>query len=321
MEVYPVKCYDTKLNTTFSLKLFLCDICNFSCNYCYNSKPRTLQQINYEKLINFYDQLKILTNNQIFRVELIGGEPTLYYKFIELINYIKQKYNNDIIFVYSNFSKPVEYYISLLKLGVQFDFSYHAIDNKINKVFINNAQILNKFIKFNTAPNLYVAYSIMIEPNFFEYTLQLYKIFKSFEFISENKTINVEFLKIDDPLTGKTVYTSEQLKRLELITSQSSYQAQVLYSDNSLKSHTFVELSENPIFCFKNWHCNAGLTRLYIHCNGDIYECQSAYENEKITHTHNSKGTLNNYEDIKLCKTICKYDFCACEWFIYKHKI
>lgn len=328
---YPVKCEDfnNARKNALSIKIFLCDKCNFNCEYCYNKIPRTYQEINIEQLIKFYIYLKQLSSHKKFFIELIGGEPTLHKDIDKFLLFIQNTYPNDNVLIYSNFSKSIEQYINYIKMNfISFDFSYHLkADNKLNNNFIDKTNKLIQFLQLyqKNIKQQYFTLSIMIEKEFINKILFIYKILKK-KILNNNLAdiINVECLEIEDPLTGKSIYSSQQTKQiLDFVEKESSVDSIVTYSDNTISYETLFNLNYNPIFNFTGWKCNAGLTRLYIHCDGNIYECQTAYESlhdKRNLTTKNVIGNIYDFEGFKLNQTICKYDFCACEQFVYKVK-
>ena len=62
--------------------------CNNACDWCYTKNKLNCQSMKYNDAIFCVDRLNEMGVN---RIVLIGGEPTLYSNFVDLINYISSK--------------------------------------------------------------------------------------------------------------------------------------------------------------------------------------------------------------------------------------
>jgi MoaA/NifB/PqqE/SkfB family radical SAM enzyme len=65
-------------------------------------------------------------------------------------------------------------------------------------------------------------------------------------------------------------------KELDIITKLNIHNIKFIKhintTTNMYNTYTFSELDEN-IINFNSWKCNAGIDRLYIHVDGNIYPC------------------------------------------------
>jgi molybdenum cofactor biosynthesis enzyme MoaA len=104
--------YDNSINDYIHILIYICDRCNYTCEYCYNARPRTLILMDLNILLSFLINIKINTRKKIY-IEIIGGEPTLH---PDLLDFCKKcnTYTNITISVYTNFSQSIDYYIQLL---------------------------------------------------------------------------------------------------------------------------------------------------------------------------------------------------------------
>jgi hypothetical protein len=94
------------------------------------------------------------------------------------------------------------------------------------------------------------------------------------------------------------------------------------FSDNTYNTISFYDvvyklLHNNMNYRFKYWKCNAGIDRLYIHSNGNIYSCQQYYS-KKTAPLFNIASSIDNF---KLKHVICPFETCCCDFDIYKKKI
>jgi radical SAM protein with 4Fe4S-binding SPASM domain len=75
----------------------------------------------------------------------------------------------------------------------------------------------------------------------------------------------------------------------------------------------------NKSFSFKHWLCNAGKNSLFINYDGLVYPCVE-YSFDINNAIFNIKNKIE-YKKYNFKQTICKLDFCACDWDIKKQKI
>ena len=66
------------LNRWHKLVVYIIADCNYTCEYCYNTKPRSYVKLNLDKLLVFIKKLHILSKRNI-QLELIGGETILHH--------------------------------------------------------------------------------------------------------------------------------------------------------------------------------------------------------------------------------------------------
>lgn len=71
-----------------SIMLYIADLCNLKCSYCYNIFPRTSKILSVDSIINFLE-LHHQTLKRPINLLLIGGEPTLHPKFIDLLKHLR----------------------------------------------------------------------------------------------------------------------------------------------------------------------------------------------------------------------------------------
>jgi len=94
----------------------------------------------------------------------------------------------------------------------------------------------------------------------------------------------------------------------------------VTYENGETKRITFQEMYLNPMVNFHLWRCNAGLDYIYVHVNGDVYNCQSYYEHN-LNPMYNIVENGGNYEIKCHIPCICQVDYCSCDFEIHKERI
>ncbi|MBM4128876.1 MAG: radical SAM protein, partial [Nitrospira sp.] len=62
--------------------------CNFSCSFCFNRNIKPFREMSVKNLERF---LSVISDIGVKEIDMLGGEPTLYSHFHELIELIKEK--------------------------------------------------------------------------------------------------------------------------------------------------------------------------------------------------------------------------------------
>lgn len=134
-ENFPIEMYNPDVYATsgsFKLLAFIADMCNYDCKYCYNVKPRTGLMLDLAVLRQFVVDILIgQIHRDAIHIELIGGEPTLH-PDLPVFCSDMAAVENAYITIFSNFSKPAEYYRALLDSNsrVKLILSWHSANGQ-----------------------------------------------------------------------------------------------------------------------------------------------------------------------------------------------
>lgn len=309
----PVKEYVKQEVSPLNLLLFVADRCNFTCPYCYNRMPRHQNNADLDLFYKYVADIHKKLPTRELNVSLIGGEPTLHPNLLDFCDKL-QKLDRVCIEVLTNFTKPLEYYINLLKNNIKIAASWHRAPNDmLNWDYVEKM----KKIPYKYFTNDQVEVRIMMENDNWENSRkvfnELYPPFKKY----------VEISLLSNNNGSPYRYTDKQLEEYRQLIILTKYKRDfftVVYNDGSESQVSFSDMYLNPQVNFHLWKCNAGLDYLYVHVNGDVYNCQSYYE-------HNKKPICNivdtNGEYIKeLYKPcICAVDYCSCDFDVTKERI
>ena len=331
MQRYPVKQYSNEQHADINMLVYIADICNYNCEYCYNKKPRTNQLLDLNKLNTFLIDMQKKTN-KIIAVELIGGEPTLHPNLLSFLEKTKNIPNIQFA-ILTNFHKDLQYYLNLIdQYKLRIIPTWHSIPNDLeNKDFENKIfSIPEKYFDYVADGKHYHNFFIrlMFEKNNFNIAKELYlKIAKKYpqylesSLVADPDTLEAKTLN-DVKVDEKYVYTQQQLleyyKLSDLIKEYKQLYT-VEYNDGFIEHLSYNDMFLNDDFTFHMWKCNAGKDYLYIHVNGDIYPCQSYYEGNKKK-LYNMLDTPF-YDISKMKAVICQCKTCSCDFEIYKEKI
>ena len=298
------------INTMF-IKIYIIDQCNYMCNYCYNNRPRSNKLINLLQLYIYIKKIYYIINNKIV-LELIGGEPTLHPQLLDFCKKINNLHFIEKCILYTNGSADIKLYTILLNYNkISIDFSWHNSNTK----YIQTICKLLKTCSIKQIENS--TFSIMFEHNNISTAL---KIFNNLKIINHN--LNIELLLVQKNKYYSLEYDVNDLNIYQqYLKSNKNKIVRCIDINNFYYDLTYPEiniLNANHKLIFTGWKCYAGLNRLYIHIDGNIYPCQRAFEN-------NEHYMFNIYEVLlnkDLLQTIiCPYDTCGCEFFIQKEKI
>lgn len=311
------KVYSNFLKDWFHLIAFVIDDCNYNCDFCYNIKPRTKNKLDLHKLLDFIKDVHVQTNKNIF-LELLGGEPTLHSGLLEFccrqlkdLSYVKT-------YVFTNFSKDVNYYLKLLQDNVALSITWHSKHDDITgQAFIDKV----KKIPFKFFSNPGIRLRILYEKQNIKNALNAFD-----DLYRSGYKDYLEFDLLSDINTEHYVYSQEELQsfkdRIALLKKPTENDYIFEYVDGIKKYLKFTDIVKQEEFNFKNWKCNAGKDCLYIHANGDAYPCESYYFagvakifNGKLYNIYNQSFTKKDHG------ILCKCTQCAWSWNIYKENI
>ena len=299
--------------TPLNVLLFIADQCNFACPYCYNRRPRTNKLVDLDLLYKFVEDMSQKTKRRM-NISLIGGEPTLHPGMLNFCKSILSNVPSTCVEILTNFSQPLEIYLEHLELGMKIAATWHGkINDKQNLDYCK--KMLRVPLKF--FENDQIEVRIMFEndnwDNAEEVFRQMCPLFKKW----------VEISLVSD-LDGKPYpYTKAQLDRYKELLMKLKYTRDFFtlrYRDGTEKQVSFNDMYLNPLVNFHLWRCNAGLDYIYVHCNGNVYNCQSYYEHDRKP-ICNIIQTQGEYKKELFKPTICSVEYCSCDFDVYKEKI
>ena len=268
--------------------------CNYSCSYCgsYDNSQEVLFKSleDYEEAFSF---VKSHFGNYRGRISLLGGEPTLYKKWVELVNILDKL--NFKLKITTNLAVPVEKYVNRLNksLGKFIIGSFHAEFSDPDN-FIKNVRKLNK-------EGFLLGTSIMALPSHWDvvkYTYSKLKDVANLDMIYSENSTSVQLAEdyID--------YTDTQLNLIKQSNmNQGDYK---LFLDKN--EYDLKKLKHEHGVNFKGWKCKVGQKKIHITPNGDVYPsaCLLNYRRAKM-------GNIYKKEMIKPVNPIdCPFTMCPC---------
>ena len=313
MDEYPVEQYVDQDSSTMNILMFTVDKCNFCCEYCYNRFPRTQKVANLDIFYKFIKDIFEKTHRKL-NVSLIGGEPTLNEQTLDFIKNVKTIDSTITLELLTNLSQSSEYYLNCLKNGVKLAASWHGKKN--------DKQNLDYVKKIMSFPDEYyeknmIEVRIMYEYDNWNSSETVYNLL----FQKYKRWMEISLLTNNDGTIYP--YNQEQVNTYREHVKDLKYTRDfftLVYSDGTKKQVSFNDMYLNSQVCFHLWKCNAGLDYIYVHVDGNVFNCQSYYEHrmKPICNIYETNGEYKK-ELFKPC--ICRVDYCSCDFDVHKEKV
>jgi organic radical activating enzyme len=296
------------------LKIILTYLCNFNCYYCpyrYTNSKHIIKKlsnnivfINITKVINFLKILDSVYKGPPIYVRLLGGEPTLHPRLIQLIEELnKYDFINEII-LGTNVSKSKYYYKQILQMSKKnkIEFSYHPSNYTIDYyVDLFKYLINNNFEK-----------QITVNFDFDTNNKNIYNIYNTF--------YNILKLKINVNNINGFKYTDKDKQFLNKVRNKRNLIFKITYEDNNydyILHDDILELDYNP---FKNMYCTSFNKRWIIdpllYIRPDCYSEDINFYNKYKCYNYNDVKNFLYEIEHKYFK--CSEDTCYCHIEDYK---
>lgn len=276
------------------LTLFIHNVCNYSCSYCndYHRDGSYRWPVDWKPYGDLISKLKE-TNNNIY-VEVLGGEPTLWPRFQEFVEYIS---GDDVFVEYAtNASRTINYWDRFKAQNTFVFLSWHH-EHADDDHFVKVADIMQHKAS--------VSVPLMVVPNNFERAKLLYNRLSHL-----NIEVTPKFTRTSINGVSYFEYTDEQKKWI----TENGFSRmkpfgikwkipQTLHFDGApLK---FMSVLDQQLHRFKGYTCTAGIRRLMVEPDGNLKRC-----------TKNVGGSLGNIFGEYILPTspiVCTYEACPCK--------
>ena len=272
--------------------------CNYSCSYCAsynNTQPFYFKSLT--EYISSFNYLKSFFGNKKIRLTFLGGEPTLFKKWPELINWLNE--NEFVPHLTTNLSIPVENYIHRLKNIQPFvSASFHP-EYADKTEFIRNIIALKR-------NNLLLGVNVLGLKEKWDYCVEVFN--------DLNKITNTGMTRIKNEFTGTLsivddfiIYSKEQEKYFQKKEQIDKYM-KVKLSSGKVINPSINAIRSSNLKNFKGMLCAIGQNRITIKPNGDVYPsaCMLNYPKAKM-------GNIYKKNIRSVTKSIiCPFNICAC---------
>lgn len=272
--------------------------CNYSCSYCAsydNTQPFYFKPL--DEYISTLSYIKEYFGNKRIKLSFLGGEPTLYKEWPELMNWLND--NSFKPHLTTNLSVPVEKYIHRLgNLPPFISASFHP-EYADRTEFVRNIIALEK-------RNLIQNVNVLGLINKWEYCVDVFN--------DLNKIRKTGMTRIKDEFTGtlsianKYVEYSKDQEKYFKKRDQTDKFMTVELDDGKIIHPSISAIRSSNIKNFKGMKCEIGQERLHIKPNGDVYPsaCMLNYPKSKM-------GNIYKKNLKKVSKAvICPFNLCSC---------
>ncbi|WP_304340376.1 radical SAM/SPASM domain-containing protein [Metaclostridioides mangenotii] len=242
-------------NTLFShipkIMITLTNRCNLRCDYCcVNSGVKEIDELTT-------DEFKLAIDNILrFKpksITISGGEPMLRDDFYEILDYLNNKYNGNIILATN---------ATLIKIGDvdKLAKTLYALEISLDGYDEESCSEVRGAGVFTKVKNVI---ELMHERNFQKISLSMV--------VGKNNISSIDkFYKLNDTLKTKAcIRPFSNIGRGEENSSKYLDDGFLLFEDDRLKTNEII-----------SDYCNAGNSQLSINCDGSIYVCQLLEEED-----------------------------------------
>ncbi|WP_187296212.1 radical SAM/SPASM domain-containing protein [Tepidibacter mesophilus] len=312
---------DIEADSPISIYFFLTKKCNLECSFCsMNSNPNidSSNNLSFDEIKEFIDQL---SDFNIKRIILTGGEPLLHDKLIKIIEYIKEKLGTKVIVSTNGFLLSEQFCKDIKGKVDRIDISWESIYGEYKEMrdqFIKNIDVAKKN-KIN------MNFSYVVTKNNREYI---------YEYIDYCVLYDAGIdLKIVSPINNGNDYDDLILQEedvLDLYESVFEYIIEKNYV-NSPCLKSIIGYTPKPKLGCSGYYKNM----FAIYPNGDVFPCHSVNSSEysltnikensfedcvKLFGKKRNTFSVFNIDDREYCKECDIRNFClgVCAGEIYK---
>jgi len=301
-------------NNYLRIELFLFNVCNHRCWYCFpGSNEGTHRWPDYDLLIdnlshllNYYKQHQ---NKERFYFHIIGGEPTIWPNLTDFVSYFKENYNT-LISISTNGSRTLKWWD---ENGQNFDHTMISCHHQ----FVDPAHII-KVGDLLYSKNKSLSVKVLMDPTAWNQCVHLIETLKG-----SNKSWPIDAQEVHHHSIRYTEdqkkYLSKSLKRIPNVfwwlkaQTIPDKKSTVTFNDNSTKKVPHNWISLNSLNSFDGWKCNIGIDTLYIDKSGSIQGAcgENLYD---LPYQFNifDKNFKNNFNP-KIIPTTCTRNKCFCQ--------
>lgn len=250
------------------------DKCNYDCPFCGDENKKGL--VGWDILETNKEIVDSIANacaGEPFWIQITGGEPTLYPKFIELLHYMKEKgaYTSLI----SNGSRTIRWWKQLVEANV-LDLLFLTFHSQQKADYKHLADVSDLFLNETT-----------LVINMSTYTIDtLDYLFEGLDYLKDNTSnlivtnaMDTITYRIDENLIGKdkfqklvesyniqrgAKFKDKKFGSIPFNLMPLATTTQVTYDDLSTETKNVIQMMKNGENRFEGWECLAGIDSMNI---------------------------------------------------------
>lgn len=314
--------YDEYLHVSYSFT----NTCNYDCNYCWPvSKAGTHRFPDYDLLIKNMDHMLGIYRNHFnkktIRMNLLGGEPTLWPRLGEFVEWCHTKYNCRVT-MSSNGSRTLRWW-------KEYCHYFDDIQISVHHEYADLNHIKNVLDEIYSRGDIMTAAQVLIDPLHWDKCVGIVEdlsnhpvpwLVKSRVVMDlEDKNIRSEYNEEQlEFLTDKVkrIPPEEYIQRMrDLGKIQNSERANAIikFDDGTEKQYNTFEVWKNKWHKFYGWECNLGVDRVTIHPSGAISgSCSANYIfNSDTTYSILDPEFSTKFTPEIIKPMVCREIFCS----------
>lgn len=244
------------------LTIFLHNVCNYSCSYCDDSNRNGSHR--WPADITPYTELvaKIRERHKYISIDLIGGEPTLWPKFHEMIAAIASP--DTAIVITTNASRTLRYWDEFPGGNLVVVLSWHH-EECDDDHFVAVATLLQHKVT--------VCVQLLVLSETFDRAKKLYERLKDLKIDIAAKQVRVniakpEYFKYSDEQRQWII--NAPVNNAKKIDIDWKIPSQPYFNGTRIKMAAVIDAR---LHNFDGWECDAGNRRLYVEPDGSVYRC------------------------------------------------
>jgi organic radical activating enzyme len=271
----PVAIINKDFENYLSVDFNISNVCNFSCHYCHpgsnegNKKfPKNYAMVveNFDHLLNVY---KTYFNKTNVKIEITGGEPTLWPKLPQFTKHLKTVHAISNIAITTNASRTLRWWKESSQYFDEVHISLHPQEGNAEHI-INIADYL-----YNETQT-HVAVNVIMDPTDWDKSKDNLKtvtdwktpwLVKTWMLIKE-KHLRQDYTRDQLNFFQDKVHKlppQEYIDRMmhnNIIPGKSN--AQIVFDDGTVEPYNSFMLRTNNLHNFYGWNCNLGVDRVPI---------------------------------------------------------
>lgn len=271
--------YDDYLHVSYAFT----NVCNYDCNYCYpGSKSGTERFPDYDLLIKNMDHMlgiyREKFNKKVIRMNILGGEPTLWPRLGEFVQWCHDKYQCRVT-MSSNGSRTLRWweeyahYFDDIQISVHHEFcDVDHIKKVLDLIYAKGnimtaAQVLMDPLAWDKCEG--ILNELTNHPVPWLVKSRVVMDLEDKNIRSEYQVEQLNFLQDKVKRMPPKEYVT-RMKEEGKIQNSDHANAMLVFPDGSQQQYNTFEVWKNNWHGFYGWECNLGVDRVTIQADGSI---------------------------------------------------
>ena len=272
----PIAIVNTDYDEYLSVEFMVSNVCNYSCEYCHpgsnegNIKfPNDLDTLlsNFKHLLDVYQKD---FGKKEMKLEITGGEPTLWPELGNFASSLKSHIDNINIEITTNGSRTIRWWKENSKAFDEIHLSLHSVEG-------DAAHMIEVADYLYNETDCHVAVNVIMDPDNWENSMRNLKLMvehptpwlvKTWLLINTERHIKSNYTEEQLSFMSQKVHKKPPDDRIQKLISKklipTKSKARVVYSDGTIEDYNSLELRIKKLYNFFGWRCRLGVDRVRI---------------------------------------------------------